>query len=86
MKGIAMRLLPTIARLKIGTAKNSSISHVNEISLIRLVFLQGIQIYAQNRHASPETLTAKNNSVMKMLACCPKKAHWHCELARTNNM
>jgi hypothetical protein len=59
MKGTAMRLLPTIACLKIGTAKNSSISHVNEISLIKLIFLQGIQIYAQNRHASPETLTAK---------------------------
>jgi hypothetical protein len=70
-----MRLPPNIAHLKIGIAKNNSISHVNENSLIRLTFLQGTQIYAQNRHVSPKTLTAKNNSAMKMLACRLKEAH-----------
>lgn len=45
MKGTTMRLLPTIARLKTGIAKNN-ISHVNEDTLIRFAFLQGSQIYA----------------------------------------
>jgi hypothetical protein len=70
VKGTARRSLPNIACLKIGTAKNSIISHVNEISLIGFDFLQGIQIYAQNCHMSPETLTAKNS---KCLACHLKK-------------
>jgi hypothetical protein len=40
MKGITVRLLPNIARLKIDIAKNSNISLVNENSLSRLDFLQ----------------------------------------------
>lgn len=48
MKGIVMRLLPNIARLKIDTAKNSNVLHVNENNVIRLVFLQGTQIHSQN--------------------------------------
>lgn len=72
MKGTAMRLLPNIVRLKIDTVKNNNILHVNGNSLIRFPVLQGTQIYAQNQHASPENLTAKNSSAMKMLACCLK--------------
>jgi hypothetical protein len=62
MDETAMRSLPNTARLK-----NSSISHLNEICLIELNFLQGIQLYAQNRHTSPETLTAKNSSVSHVI-------------------
>jgi hypothetical protein len=64
MSGIARRTLPNIACLKIGTAKNRNFLHVNEIRLIGFAFLQGIQIYARNRHLRLETVSAKNNSVL----------------------
>jgi hypothetical protein len=54
MKGTTMGLLLNISHLKIGIAKNNSILHVNENSLIRLVALQGTQIYGHNRHVSPK--------------------------------
>jgi len=44
-------------------------------SLIRLTALQGAQIYTQNQLVIPKTLTAKNNSAMKMFACRLKEAH-----------
>ena len=55
-----------ITCLKIDTAKNNKVSHVHENSLIDLFSLQGIQICVQNQHASPEYLTAKNISPLKI--------------------
>jgi hypothetical protein len=72
MKGTVMRFLPNIAHLKRDIAKNIHVLHVNESSLIRLIFLQETQIYAQNRHGSCENLIAKSSSVVKLLACPSK--------------
>jgi hypothetical protein len=46
MKVANVRPLPNITHLKTAIAKNSNVSHVNEINLIRLTFLQGTQVYA----------------------------------------
>jgi hypothetical protein len=68
--------------------RNSSVIFVSSIfpeKKCQVTFLV-TQTCAQNRHASLETVTAKNSIFIKPLAYWLKGTHWNRELAGTRNI